>query len=145
MNLIIGVMKLDTLKTGVTPSQARGNTNWASGLVVMTSRLQRGDRLFNSGLAHYLEEMKSIMSEKILFSLDNCVKCMQTKEEIKDRNDIKIITFPHNINDWTDEQLRDAKSHKVFEDLQITAPIFLIDGVKIIGYLRIRKWLQDNK
>jgi hypothetical protein len=24
----------------------------ASGLVVMTSRLQRGDRLFNSGLAH---------------------------------------------------------------------------------------------
>jgi hypothetical protein len=25
----------------------------ASGLVVMTSRLQRGDRLFNSGLAHY--------------------------------------------------------------------------------------------
>ena len=85
------------------------------------------------------------MSEKILYSLDNCVKCMQTKEEIKDRNDIKIITFPHNINDWTDEQLRDAKSHKVFEDLQITAPIFWIDGVKIIGYLRIRKWLQDNK
>ena len=25
---------------------------WASGLVAMTSRLQRGDRLFNSGLAH---------------------------------------------------------------------------------------------
>jgi hypothetical protein len=34
--------------------QASGNTTWASGLVVMTSRLQRGDRLFNSGLAHYL-------------------------------------------------------------------------------------------
>jgi hypothetical protein len=28
------------------------NNVWASGLVVMTSRLQRGDRLFNSGLAH---------------------------------------------------------------------------------------------
>jgi hypothetical protein len=26
---------------------------WASGLVVMTSRLQRGDRRFNSGLAHF--------------------------------------------------------------------------------------------
>jgi len=85
------------------------------------------------------------MSEKILFSLDNCVKCMQTKEEIKDRNDIKIITFPHNIDDWTDKQLSDAKSHEVFEDLQITAPILWIDGAKIIGYLRIRKWLQDNK
>ncbi|MCJ7572252.1 MAG: hypothetical protein MUO82_10330 [Candidatus Thermoplasmatota archaeon] len=85
------------------------------------------------------------MSEKILFSLDNCVKCMQTKELITDRNDIKIITFPHNLNDWTNEQLNDAKSHDVFEDLQITAPILCIDSVKIIGYLRIRKWLQDNK
>jgi len=85
------------------------------------------------------------MSEKILFSLENCVKCVQTKEEIKDRNDIKIITFPHNINDWTNKQLNDAKSHEIFEDLQITAPILWIDGVKIIGYLRIKKWLQDNK
>jgi glutaredoxin len=85
------------------------------------------------------------MSEKILFSLENCVKCVQTKEEIKDRNDIKIITFPHNINDWTNKQLNDAKSHDIFEDLQITAPILWIDGVKIIGYLRIKKWLQDNK
>jgi glutaredoxin len=85
------------------------------------------------------------MSEKILFSLENCVKCVQIKEEIKDRNDIKIITFPHNINDWTNKQLNDAKSHEIFEDLQITAPILWIDGVKIIGYLRIKKWLQDNK
>ena len=85
------------------------------------------------------------MGEKILFSLENCVKCVQIKEEIKDRNDIKIITFPHNINDWTNKQLNDAKSHEIFEDLQITAPILWIDGVKIIGYLRIKKWLQDNK
>ena len=85
------------------------------------------------------------MSEKILFSLENCVKCVQTREEIKDRNDIKIITFPHNIDDWNNKQLNDAKSHEVFEDLQITAPILWIDGVKIIGYLRIKKWLQDNK
>ena len=70
---------------------------------------------------------------------------MQTKEQITDRNDIKIITFPHNINDWTDEQLNNAKSYDVFKDLQITAPILWIDNVKIIGYLRIRKWLQDNK
>ena len=83
--------------------------------------------------------------EKILFSLDNCVKCIQTKDEIKDRNDIKIITYPHNIDNWTDEQLSVAKSYEILEDLKITAPILWIDGVKIIGYLRIRKWLQDNK
>jgi len=28
--------------------------------------------------------------------------------------------------------------------LKITAPILWVDGEKTIGYLRIRKWLQDN-
>ena len=47
-----GVMTSDIVKCEVLP-QVRGNTKRASGLVVMTSRLQRGDRLFDSGLAHY--------------------------------------------------------------------------------------------
>jgi hypothetical protein len=70
---------------------------------------------------------------------------MQTKELLKDREDIEIITFPHSINDWTDDQLNIAKTHNVFNDLQITAPVFLVNDIRIIGYLRIRKWLQDNK
>ena len=90
-------------------------------------------------------EWKHMMSEKILFSLERCVKCMQTKELLTNRNDIKIVTFPHNIDDWTNEQLSDAKSHDVFDDLQVTAPILWLDGEKKIGYLRIRKWLQDEQ
>jgi glutaredoxin len=86
---------------------------------------------------------KDTMNEKFLFSLENCIKCTQTKELLADRNDIEIVTFPHDINEWDDEQLNDAKSHDVFEDLQKTAPILWIDGEKKIGYLRIRKWLQD--
>jgi hypothetical protein len=70
---------------------------------------------------------------------------MQIKELIKDRNDIKVVTFPHTVINWTNIQLNDAKAHNVFEDLQITAPILWVNGDKIIGYLRIRKWLQDNK
>lgn len=84
------------------------------------------------------------MSEKILFSLENCMKCTQTKELLTDRDDIKIVTYPHEISDWNDEHLIDARSHGVFEDLQKTAPILWVDGEKTIGYLRIRKWLQDN-
>ena len=84
------------------------------------------------------------MGEKILFSLENCIKCTQTKELLTGRDDIKIVTFPHDISDWTEEQLNQAKTHYVFEDLQITAPVLLADGEKTIGYLRIRKWLQDN-
>ena len=84
------------------------------------------------------------MSEKILFSLKNCMKCTQTKELLIGRNDIKIVTFPHDIPDWNEDQLNEAKLHNVFEDLQRTAPILWIDGEKKIGYLRIRKWLQDN-
>jgi len=85
------------------------------------------------------------MVEKILFSLENCPKCVQTKELIKDRDDIKIITYPHFIDKWSKDQLSEAENHDVFHDLQITAPILWIDGKKYIGYLRIRKWLQDNK
>ena len=72
------------------------------------------------------------------------MKCTQTKELLTGRDDIKIVTYPHEINDWNVEHLNDAKSHGVFEDLQKTAPILWVDGEKTIGYLRIRKWLQDN-
>ena len=69
---------------------------------------------------------------------------MQTKELITDRNDIKIVTYPHDISDWNKEQLNEAKTYNVYEDLQKTAPILWINGEKKVGYLRIRKWLQDN-
>jgi hypothetical protein len=69
---------------------------------------------------------------------------MQTKELMTDREDIEIITYPHDINIWSQEQVEEAKNHGVFEDLQRTAPILWLDGKKLIGYLRIRKWIQDN-
>lgn len=85
------------------------------------------------------------MTEKILFSLENCAKCIQIKELINNRRDIRMVTYPHYINDWGKEQIDEAKNHDVFDDLQITAPVLLVDGKKFVGYLRIRKWLQDNK
>jgi glutaredoxin len=85
------------------------------------------------------------MTEKILFSLENCVKCVQTKEILTDKDDIRIVTYPHDITDWNDEHLNEARSHDVLEDLKVTAPILWVDGEKTIGYLRIRKWLQDNE
>lgn len=84
------------------------------------------------------------MSEIILFSLQNCMKCTQTKDLLTDRNDVKIVTYPHEMSNWSQDQLQEAKDHNVFEDLQKTAPILWIDGEKKVGYLRIRKWLQDN-
>jgi len=85
------------------------------------------------------------MTEKILFSLENCEKCLQIKELIKNSNDIKILTYPHNLDEWGKAQLDEVKNYDVFNDLLITAPILLVDNKKIIGYLRIRKYLQDNK
>jgi glutaredoxin len=85
------------------------------------------------------------MVEKILFSLKQCIKCHQTKQLIDNSDNIKIITYPHDIDDWNNAQLNEAKKYNVFEDLQVTAPILWINDEKFIGYLRIRKWLQDNK
>ncbi|MFH1101703.1 MAG: hypothetical protein V1726_06685 [Methanobacteriota archaeon] len=83
--------------------------------------------------------------EAVLFSLKECVKCTQTKELLTDRNDVKIVTFPHDLTQWNTQELELAKSHDVLEDLKKTAPILWIDGKKTIGYLRIKKWLQDEK
>ncbi len=85
------------------------------------------------------------MVEKILFSLENCIKCVQTKQLLNERKDVSIVTFPHDFSDWDKTQLNDASDHMVLEDLQKTAPILWVDGEKHIGYLRIRKWLQDHK
>ena len=73
------------------------------------------------------------------------MKCNQTKELLTDRNDVVIVTFPHDFNEWSEEDVKIARSHNVFEDLQLTAPVLWLDGEKKIGYLRIRKWLQDNR
>ena len=72
------------------------------------------------------------------------MKCQETKELLAGRNDIDIVTFPHDLSRWNDKDLTLAKSHDVFEDLQKTAPILWLDGEKKVGYLRIRKWLQDS-
>jgi len=85
------------------------------------------------------------MTEKILFSLENCTKCMQTKEILENRDDIKIVTLPHELNKWSEDELSLAKSHDVFEDLKVTAPVLWLDGEKKIGFLRIKKWLQDEQ
>ena len=85
------------------------------------------------------------MVNRILFSLEKCVKCTQTKELLSDRDDVKIVTYPHSIDDWDQDQLKQAKEHDIYNDLQTTAPILWANGEKIIGYLRIRKWLQENK
>jgi hypothetical protein len=72
------------------------------------------------------------------------MKCQEAKELIAGRNDVEIVTFPHELNKWRDEDVLLAKSHDVFEDLQKTAPVLWLDGEKKIGYLRIRKWIQDT-
>ncbi|MDH7507559.1 MAG: hypothetical protein QHH15_07250 [Candidatus Thermoplasmatota archaeon] len=84
------------------------------------------------------------MTEIILFSLENCEKCIQIKELIKETKGIKIVTYPHSMDDWTNEQFNEAKNYDIFNDLQKTAPILWADGKKFIGYLRVRKFLQDN-
>ncbi|MBN2599946.1 MAG: hypothetical protein JXA75_05350 [Candidatus Thermoplasmatota archaeon] len=80
-----------------------------------------------------------------MFSLEQCIKCQQTKELLTSRDDVETITFPHDLNQWREEEVTLAKTHDVFEDLQKTAPILWLDGEKKIGYLRIRKWLQDTQ
>ena len=85
------------------------------------------------------------MTEKILFSLENCIKCNQTKQLLSETTDGRIIQLPHNYADWSEEEKEIIQSYNIMEDLQRTAPILLEDGEKYIGFLRIKKWIQDTR
>ena len=81
----------------------------------------------------------------ILFCLDNCPKCDKVKEQIATK-DIEVVTFPHNFVNWNSEQDWIANKYDVLVDLQTTAPILVLeDGTKIIGQLRIERWLKNEK
>lgn len=84
------------------------------------------------------------MTRPILFSLEHCPKCDQTKQLLTNRTDVDIITFPHDLSSWTPEHRMLAEGHNVLEDLKITAPILWKDGEKTVGYLRIKKWLLET-
>lgn len=85
------------------------------------------------------------MAKPILFSLQHCLKCEQTKELLGSRSDVDVVTFPHELSAWTAEDMQLATTHDVLEDLKATAPILWQDGKKTVGYLRIRRWLQENQ
>lgn len=84
------------------------------------------------------------MTEKILFSLDQCIKCIQTKQLLNNRQDITIVTLPHEVSDWSMEDRSTAETYHVMDDLQRTAPVLWVDGEKYLGFLRIKKWLEEN-
>ena len=79
----------------------------------------------------------------ILFTLEKCPKCETTKEYLKDI-DYTIYPLPHEFKDWKDFDIEITKKYGVFEDLQKTAPILVVMN-KIMGQLRIKKWVQDNE
>jgi len=77
-----------------------------------------------------------------LFCLTNCPKCDSVKDLTRGLS-INIITFPHSFESWTSEDIRRAEEHNVLEDLKVTAPVLVLaNGTKLIGQLRIMRWLQ---
>jgi len=78
-----------------------------------------------------------------LFCLEHCVKCEKVKEQIANK-DINVVTFPHNFVNWSSGQDALARECNILVDLQTTAPILVLeDGTKIIGQLRIERWLKN--
>ena len=87
------------------------------------------------------------MREKpILFSLENCDRCEYVKKKIPEDAEVEVKTYPHDIKDWTPEQLAEACYYEVYSDLQRTAPILLMpDGRKITSVIEIKNILTKSK
>ncbi|HDO19785.1 MAG TPA: hypothetical protein ENG74_03570 [Thermoplasmatales archaeon] len=87
------------------------------------------------------------MTEKpILFSLENCKRCEFVKKKIPDDLEIEIKTYPHDVKDWTPEQLAEVAYYEVYTDLQRTAPILLLpDGRKLTSVIEIKNFISSMK
>ena len=83
------------------------------------------------------------MTKPILFSLEHCMKCDQTKK-ILTNYDIEIITLPHDVTDWNDEQKQLVTKYNVLDHLQRTAPILWTPEETYVGYLKIKRWAEQS-
>ena len=78
-------------------------------------------------------------SKDILFSLENCERCEFIKKRMPKELDIEIKTYPHDLKDWTSDQIADAAYYEVYGDLQKTAPILILsDGTKLTTVIDIK-------
>lgn len=86
------------------------------------------------------------MEKPILFSLENCKRCEFVKSRIPNGFDIEIKMYPHDVKDWTTDQMAEAAFYEVYADLQRTAPILLLpDGRKITNVVEIKNILSSLK
>jgi len=86
------------------------------------------------------------MNRPILFSLENCKRCEYVKKHLPEGVDIEIKTYPHDVKEWSSDQLAEAAYYAVLSDLQRTAPILLLpDGRKLTSVIDIKNFLSNIK
>ncbi|KAA0006927.1 MAG: hypothetical protein FE037_03995 [Thermoplasmata archaeon] len=86
------------------------------------------------------------MNRPILFSLENCKRCEYVKKHLPEGVDIEIKTYPHDVKEWSSDQLAEAAYYEVLSDLQRTAPILLLpDGRKLTSVIDIKNFLSNIK
>ncbi len=84
------------------------------------------------------------MNKPILFSLENCKRCEYVKKHLPEGVDIEIKTYPHDLKEWSPDQLAEAAYYEVLSDLQRTAPILLLpDGKKLTSVIDIKNFLSN--
>ncbi|KAA0007957.1 MAG: hypothetical protein DRN01_01705 [Thermoplasmata archaeon] len=87
-----------------------------------------------------------MVDKPVLFSLENCERCEFVKGRIPEGVDVEIKTYPHELKDWTVDQITEAAFHEVYAELQRTAPILLLpDGSKLTGAIEIKNFLSSMK
>jgi len=84
------------------------------------------------------------MKKPILFTLAQCIKCEEAKRYLEGV-DIDVIQFPNTFGQWSSFEKDIAEKYGVLDDLKRTAPILVTENEKVVGQLRIKKWVNDNE
>lgn len=80
--------------------------------------------------------------QTMLFCLEKCLKCEAVKP-LAIKAGIPIVTLAYEGPEvWEADELELVKQYGVIDDL---APVLVLEnGTKLVGQLRIMKWLQRN-
>lgn len=82
----------------------------------------------------------------ILFSLKGCTKCNMAKEYLVENGiEFKEMKLSHTIADWSEPEKAILEECDVITALSRTAPVMYYDGKKYLGYLKIKRWVDERR
>lgn len=82
----------------------------------------------------------------ILFSLEGCTKCDLAKSYLVQNGiEFKELTLSNTMSEWSEAEKAILEECDAVTDLSRTAPVMYYNGKRYLGYLKIKRWVDERR